>query len=196
MNELRMHVDRRGPLLIQSTSGIVDLAELVSAHSGEVTERLIEHGALVFRGFAHGEPNYFENFVQALACPRMDYVYGSTPRTRVGDRIFTATEYPPSLEIPLHSECSYQREWPLKIAFCCVEPAATGGYTPLADLRRVGAILGEAMLDEFQDRGVRYVRNYQPYIDVSWQTVFQTKDRDAVTRFLCGALHHRGMARQ
>src|SRR5262249_36765035 len=30
---------------------------------------------------------------------------------------------------------------------------------------------------------VQYVRHYRPFIDVSWQEVFQTEDRDALARF-------------
>jgi alpha-ketoglutarate-dependent taurine dioxygenase len=125
----------------------------------------------------------FDRFVHGCAAERLDYVYGSTPRTALGDRIFTATEYPPALEIPLHNENSYQREWPLKIALCCLQPAQSGGETPIADMQEVGATLGEKLLDTFETRGVQYVRHYHPLIDVPWQKVFRTDDRQAVARF-------------
>jgi hypothetical protein len=71
----------------------------------------------------------------------------------------------------------------LKLAFCCVTPPASGGETPLADMRSVAASIGADLLDRFESRGVRYVRHYRPYVDLSWQVVFQTDDRDAVARY-------------
>ena len=113
----------------------------------------------------------------------MDYIYGSTPRTLIGDKIFTATEYPAEQEIPLHNECAYQRTWPLKISLCCLTPATSGGETPIADIRRVTAAIDEDLLDKFERLGVRYVRHYHPYIDVPWQKVFKTQDKNEMAAF-------------
>jgi hypothetical protein len=110
-------------------------------------------------------------------------VYGSTPRQSVGDRIFTASEFPPSHEIPLHNENAYQRVWPLKVAFCCLQAAASGGETPIADMRGVQANIGEPLIDLFERRGVTYIRHYRPSVDVPWQQVFRTEDREELAGF-------------
>jgi hypothetical protein len=166
----------RSPLLIQRQSGECDLAAVVETQLAGWNARLLNHGALLFRGFASSGVPAFERVVGALAEDRLDYVYGSTPRHAIGDRLFTTTEYPPSQEIPLHNENSYQREWPLKVAFCCLQPASDGGETPIADMRCVNDAIGQELLDIFESRGVKYVRHYSPFVDVSWQQVFRTDD--------------------
>ena len=110
---------------------------MLGEHADTIGEKLLEHGALLLRGFGINDVARFESVVAGLSrCP-LDYMYRSTPRTSVGKNVFTATEFPPPLEIPLHNENAYQRDWPLKLAFCCIEAAATGGQTSIADMRTV-----------------------------------------------------------
>ena len=175
----------RGPLVIEAASG-TDLSEYVESSLRTTHEKLLDHGALLFRGFAVRNAEDFSRFVAVVRHSQMEYVYRSTPRTSVRAGIFTATEYPKDQEIPLHNENSYQRIWPLRVAFCCLVPSETGGETPIADVRRVTARLGEGIVNEFALRGVRYVRHYRPNMDLPWQTVFQTEDREALRRF-CAA---------
>ena len=111
----------RSPLAVHCR-GSVELSDLVAERPELIAEWLLEHGAVLFRGFAADSVERFEKFAAALALRRSDYLYRSTPRTAVGDRIFTATEYPADREIPLHNENAYQRAWPLKVGFCCVTP--------------------------------------------------------------------------
>jgi alpha-ketoglutarate-dependent taurine dioxygenase len=171
--------------------GSVELSDLVAERPELIAEWLLEHGAVLFRGFAANSVERFEKFAAALALRRSEYLYRSTPRTAVGDRIFTATEYPADREIPLHNENAYQRTWPLKVGFCCVTPSHSGGATPLADMRRVTQAVGAELVARFGERRIRYVRHYQPYVDLSWQTVFQTQDREAIAQYCSGeGIHH------
>lgn len=173
----------RSPLLVERRSGSCDLAGLAHDHATEWTAKLLEHGALLFRGFGVSSVPAFERVVGALTDDRLDYVYGSTPRHAVGNRLFTTTEYPSSQKIPLHNENAYQREWPLRVAFCCLQPASSGGETPIADMRCVDAAIGSELLDVFESRGVLYVRHYHPSVDVPWQQVFRTDDRAVLADF-------------
>ncbi len=180
----RMFTSARAPLMLQpESSARRDLAQLGMSAATALSESLLEHGALLFRGFAVQDVPSFKTFLDVISSQRADYVYRSTPRTAVGDRIFTATEYPPTQEIPLHNENAYQRSWPLKVAFCCLVAARQGGATPLADMREVTCSIGARVLDRFESLGVKYVRHYRPYVDLSWQTVFQTDDRAQVARY-------------
>jgi alpha-ketoglutarate-dependent taurine dioxygenase len=168
--------DDRSLLLIERHDGTCDLADIAGELAATWRAKLLEHGALLFRGFGISSVPAFERVVGAWSEDRLDYVYGSTPRHAVGNRLFTTTEYPPSEEIPLHNENSYQREWPLKVAFCCLQPASAGGETPIADMRCVGEAIGSELLDTFDSRGVRYIRHYHASVDVPWQQVFKTDD--------------------
>jgi alpha-ketoglutarate-dependent taurine dioxygenase len=97
--------------------------------------------------------------------------------------VYTASEYPKHAEIPLHNENAYQRDWPVSLLFGCTQPATRGGQTTLARTADVTARIGNAIVDTFAERRVAYVRNYVPGLDLPWQTVFQTHDRNAVASY-------------
>src|ERR1700727_2198268 len=89
-----------GPIVIEPSNGRLDLADAVAGCWSRLSTDLIDHGALLFRGFRVESAQHFDAFVQALDVHKLDYMYRSTPRTAVGDRIFTATENPASTKIP------------------------------------------------------------------------------------------------
>jgi alpha-ketoglutarate-dependent taurine dioxygenase len=174
--------DSRVPRLI-TPGADRDLAAFAATHSAAVSECLLEHGALLFRGFDVTSVEHFERAGDEFSARKLDYMYRSTPRSTVGKGVFTTTEYPPDQEIVLHCENAYQREWPLKVAFCCLVAPAGGGQTPVADMRRVQAAIGADLMDRFESRRVRYVRHYRPHIDIPWEVVFQTSDRAEVAAY-------------
>jgi len=175
----------RGPVTVTPT-GTRDLAEVVAADRGRIDELLLTEGAVLFRGFAVDSADEFARVAATLSPRTLDYVYRSTPRSAVADGVFTTTEYPPEQEITLHCENAYQRQWPRRLAFGCLVPAASGGETQLADMRTVTAAIGAELLDRFDERGVRYVRHYRPFVDLPWEVVFQTTSRTDLAEF-CAA---------
>ena len=44
-------------------------------------------------------------------------------------------------------------------------------------------VIDQAIQQKFAERNVMYVRNYEPGMDLSWQTVFQTSDKREVERY-------------
>jgi alpha-ketoglutarate-dependent taurine dioxygenase len=171
------------PLMLEPAGANRDLSEFVAIHKQEIDARLVEHGALLFRGFDIDSIVDFERASAKISSDALEYTYRSTPRTAVGKGVFTTTEYPADQEIALHCENAYQRTWPLKIAFCCLVAPESGGQTQIADVRQVTASLDPALLERFERLGVRYVRHYRPYVDISWEVVFQTSDRDELASF-------------
>lgn len=178
-----------GPLLRESDRLLlataerpdVHLADHVRQHRAALQALLTRAGGVLFRGFGVTEAE-FADVVGAL-CEPLPYVYRSTPRTEVGERIYTATEYPAAREIPMHCENAYQRDWPLRLFFFCARAALRGGETPLADVSRVTDVLDPALVDRFARKQVMYIRNYRPGLDLPWQTVFQTSERSEVERY-------------
>jgi hypothetical protein len=170
----------RFPIL--TATGEEALLAGLGANVEELRELLLRAGAILLRGFATDRES-FGALVDLLSGGRLDYVYRSTPRSSVADRIFTATNYPADREIPLHCEEAYQRNWPMLLAFYCERPATEGGETPLADMARVTARIAPDLLREFRERGVRYVRNYIEGLDLPWSDVFQTRSRAEVERY-------------
>lgn len=171
------------PLVIRPALHGVDLIQWVSGHRELLNEKLRVHGGILFRGFTLASVADFERLVGALSGDLLQYTYRSTPRSEVEGRIYTSTEYPPDQSIPLHNEMSYSRDWPLKIWFHCVVPAASGGETPFADSRKVYRRIDPELRRKFETLGVMYVRNYGDGLDLSWQNVFGTSDPAAVEAF-------------
>lgn len=183
LNASLMFPDERMPLVVEPAPRRTSLDEFVHAHWRELEAALLEHGAVLLRGFDVRSVEDFSRCVEATGLPRLDYLYRSTPRTEVADKIFTTTEYPPAQEIVLHNENAYQREWPLKVAFCCLVPASSGGETPLGDMRRISAAIGPQLTERFAARGVCYVRHYRRHIDLPWQVVFQAEAPEQAAAF-------------
>lgn len=169
------------PLEITPQCAGQTLADWAQERRDGLEALLIEHKALLFRGFAHS--GGLETISPAFFDSRIAYTYRSTPRTSLGQDVFTATEYPRKLWIAQHCENAYQLVWPLKLLFHCVEPATSGGRTPLADTIRVTEAIDPAVKEEFARRRVKYVRNYRPGVDLPWEEVFGTSNRAAVEQF-------------
>jgi len=168
------------PLVVRPVLEGVDLAAWLRQNRSAIAERLLQNGGLLFRGFEIGSAERFQQCIESFSSELLDYTYRSTPRTRVSDKIFTSTEYPADQEIPQHNEMAYARSWPLRLWLHCRIPARQGGQTPLADSRRVTARISPATRRRFSERGVTYVRNYGPGLDLPWPEVFQTEDRNQV----------------
>ena len=179
----QLHENSRVPGLVEFSEGDPELLNLINGSKAEIARLLLKYGGLLFRGFNVSQDT-FGMIVDGLDGGRLNYVYRSTPRETVADRVFTSTIYPADREIPLHCENAYQRAWPMHIAFLCVKPSLKGGETPLADVIKVTQRIGPELLGRFRRRGVRYVRNYRDDgIDLPWAEVFQSSSRTQVERF-------------
>jgi hypothetical protein len=73
--------------------------------------------------------------------------------------------------------------WPSKLYFYCDVPPGEGGATPLASERRVFPRIPAEIRERFTRHGLRYIRNDGPDVDLPWQEVFQTTDRDRVDAY-------------
>ncbi|MEU6189633.1 TauD/TfdA family dioxygenase [Nocardia sp. NPDC047038] len=175
----------RPPLIVRPVHDGIDLAAWAHEHRDRVTGWLHRAGAVLLRGFGVGGSD-FGAVVRGLSGEPLPYLERSTPRTEVGDRIYTATDHPADQRIALHNENSYQARFPGALVFCCVRPPASGGATPVADTRAILSRLDPAVVDRFARGGVCYVRNYAAGLGVSWSEAFGTDDPAAV-RDYCAA---------
>ncbi len=168
------------PILYQAEVEGLNLAAWAASQRGVIEEQLLKFGAVLFRGFDVNALTQFEDFTHIFSSTLLDYFDQHTPRSRVSGQIYTSTEYPADHIVPFHSENSKNHTWPLKIWFCCLHPAQSGGETPIADNRRVLALLDEKIRNRFIEKKVMYVRNFGEGLGVSWQTAFQTTDPSVV----------------
>lgn len=145
--------------------------------------QLQDHGGILFRDFEMPTVDAFRTFAASFGDPLLGYEFGSTPRSKIAEGVYSSTEYPPHQRILLHNEQSYSQKWPMKLWFYCAIAPRTGGETPLADSRQVYRRVGRAVRERFEARGLMYVRNFGGGLDVPWQRVFDTEDVAEVERY-------------
>ena len=132
-----LNPDEKGLLMIEAQRKDMNPFEWMKENKLLLENQLIKYGGLLFRNFNLHSLSEFNRMVQILSPDLLDYVYRSTPRTKLGGKIYTATEYPADRVIPLHNENAYSRSWPSKIFFFSAIVASEGGETPIADSRNV-----------------------------------------------------------
>jgi alpha-ketoglutarate-dependent taurine dioxygenase len=176
------------PLVIEPNLEGVNLALWAGGNGDYLQEKLLKHGAILFRNFNVDSPRYFEQFVRNVSPDLLDYNERAAPRNEVLPNIYTSTEYPADESIPLHHEMSYSHNWPTKIWFFCFQPPKEGGRTPIADDRKVYELIGKEIKETFVRKMVMYVRNFGEGVDLPWQEVFQTNDK-AVVEAYCRQSH-------
>ncbi|MEH2051410.1 condensation domain-containing protein [Nostoc sp.] len=168
------------PLVVQPSVQGLDLLTWTKNNLEFIERQILQFGGILLRNFNITSISTFAQFIKSLCPDLLAYQERSTPRTELGDNIYTSTEYPSHQHIALHNEFSYAYTWPMKICFHCVKSADRGGETPIADSRKVFQLLDSKIKERFMQNNVMYVRNYGTGIDLSWQEVFQTTDKSVV----------------
>lgn len=158
------------------------LPELFTTKTAQIKESLLANGAILFKSFGIDNTEKLEACVNAFPGNSLNYVDGNSPRTKLQDKIYTSTEYPPEQFISLHNELSYGNQWPSYLFFCCVIPALKGGSTVVADSRAILSDLSEDTRNAFREKGVLYIRNLHGGFGAgtSWQDTFETDQRSVV----------------
>lgn len=170
------------PLLIQLQHDD-DPIVWVAQNRSQILLLLERHSALVFRGGGLRTPEQFEEFANAI-CPELYGSYGDLPKKEVGNKIYKSTPYPKNLRILFHNEGSNTAIWPTKQFFFCEQPADVGGTTPLVDCREVYRRLPPEVQQDFETKGLKYIRNFSEGIDVSWQDYFKASTIEEA-RLIC-----------
>lgn len=175
--------DNRLPLVIQPAVDGVNLATWAATNREFIETQLSAHGALLFQNFKVNAVAEFENFIKAVCGEIMEYRERSSPRSQLGENVYTSTDYPEDQSIFPHNEHSYSRTFPTKLFFSCVTAAQSGGETPLCDTRRVLERINPQIRKRFIEKNWMLVRNYGHGLGLPWQTVFRTTDRAVVEQY-------------
>lgn len=174
-----LHPGQVLPLVIRPATDHVDVADWAASHRDQLERLLLIHGAILLRGFALRSVADFEAIATAFY-GSLYSEYGDLPREGISGRIYASTPYPNDQMILYHNESSHLQRWPMKIGFFCMQPAEEGGMTPLLDCRAVCQHIDPEVFAEFQHKGLNYIRNFSPGLDVPWQEFFRTEDKAAV----------------
>lgn len=163
------------------------------------------HAAILLRNFPITSRASLEEYVKSIVPEErlLDYTGGTSPRKKLGSSIYSSTEMPFFLTIPMHSEMAYRKRFPKKIFFYCETAPLFGGETPIADLKKVYQDVPEQVRSKLQNDGIiyyRHLKNYTPvkkYLSLlnplikvaTWQFVFKTQDPEIVNEY-CRKNHY------
>lgn len=158
-----------------------DLYNWIKDNRQEFEDKLRTYGAILFRGYKVNTISKFEELSKLYDSDSLEYAFRSSPRFSVGKNVYTSTSYPKDFCINMHSEASYMPEGhPHNIVFCCINPPLKRGETPIADNHMVLKYLSEETRTKFMSKGVKYVRNLNKNLGLSWEEVFQTNNREEI----------------
>jgi hypothetical protein len=178
--------DQVFPLLYEFNKpcSVSDFSAWADANKMSIEAKLLFHGAVLIRGVEIDSLQKFQHALTPLANDFINYIDGFSPRTKLSAHVYTSTEYDSDFKITLHNELSFSAVWPSKLFFCCILPAQQGGETPIADGRRIVKKMPPHLLEEFESKGVRYVRNLHAGggAGPSWQETYETSDKMEVER--------------
>lgn len=174
-----------------TTTTIPELAAWASSHRDDLTHRLTEQGAILFRGFDFANYEMFQDFVGSITSEVLSYARGATPRRKISGRIYTSTEANARIPIPLHCEMSsYGSSVPSKIFFYCDTPPRRQGQTPIADMHAMYNNMDPDVRDRFESRGLRMIQNVPERLSrrtlgatKTWSDMFETEDRSEVEAY-------------
>jgi alpha-ketoglutarate-dependent taurine dioxygenase len=192
--------ESRLPLLVEpqkSMKDIQDVALLLKKHNAVLKENLLKYGGLLFRNFPIADEKDFALVIKSLNTGEfINYIGGDSPRKIVTDGIYTSTEAPPWLKIPLHNELSFVKYYPRHIYFYCHVAPVDRGETIIADARKVYQNVDPEIKRIFKDKKIKYVSCYyhksklMEFINrmqpshKSWLQVFETDKKHHVEK-LC-----------
>jgi len=171
------------PLVIEPAAPGVSLVGWAASQRQALEQKLLRHGAILFRNFGIHTVDQFEQVIAALSPGALEYQFRASPRTRVGGNIYTSTDYPADQMIFPHNEHSYSPKFPLRLFFYCHTAPEVRGETPIGSTREVMRRIPAAIIDKFREKKVLYVRNYGDGFGLAWPTVFQTEDRAEVEAY-------------
>jgi alpha-ketoglutarate-dependent taurine dioxygenase len=175
------------PFLIRSPSPGIALDAWMRINRADVDRALHRYGAVLFKGFGIDSAERLNAVALAHSDDLLDYIERGAPRIRLGDKVYSSTEYAKEEVIPMHHEMSYSHHWPTTLYFCSEVVAEEGGYTPLADDRKVFRAIPDDIKKRFMDKKVMYVRNYGLGVDMDWREAFQTDSKPAVEEYLAAS---------
>ncbi len=172
-----------------------EFLHIVAKNRDALMQNLLQCGALLFRGFPVQSAHDFSRFIQTLKWGEfVNYIGGDSPRDKVEHGVYTSTEAPPSVHIPLHQELSFIKNFPRHIYFFCEIPPDAHGETIIADARRVYHAFSKDFRERFQQKGLTYISRYYCRSKVmallnrwqrshkSWIEVFETEDKNEVEK--------------
>jgi hypothetical protein len=159
-----------------------------------LVDQLPTCGAVLMRGFGISEPERLSSALATIGLTALSYLGGDSPRTSLGSKVYTSTEAPGAIKIPLHNEMSYLTTSPRYLFMACAQPADRGGETILANGRTVLEQIDPDVRERFGRLGISYRCNLRGKsgmfsvldrwfkVKKSWMDTFETDDEEQAER--------------
>lgn len=192
------NIKEQFPVLISSqypNFNFQDFLHSLQENENSLRQLLLTYGGLLFRGFPIHCAKDFSRVVESMRLGNfVNYIGGDSPRDKIEKNVYTSTEAPPAIHIPLHQELSFIKYSPRHIYFFCKTAPQHGGQTIIADARRIYKALNAKLKDKFIENGLTYISRYYGYSKImewvnkfqrshkSWIEVFETKDKQDVEK--------------
>jgi hypothetical protein len=155
----------------------------------ELDAKATRHGALLFRDFPVATPEDFDAFIRAFDYPNFKYEDSLSNAVRVvrTERVFSANEAPPDVNIFFHHEMAQTPIFPSRLFFYCERAAAEGGATPICRSDVLLDMLREKcpkFAADCEAKGLKYTNVMPPSNDPnsgmgrSWQSTLRAETRD------------------
>jgi len=190
------NIEEGFPTLITFRKNNNDWKHLLLSDALQIKHRLLNEGALVCRNLPLGTAKDFSDFIKTVNLGTLvNYLGGDSPRNKVYDEIYTSTEAPPHIYLPLHQELSYLKHYPKHIYFYCETEPLFQGETVIADARKIYNALDPDVVARFQEKNILYISHYyqksrfMEFINSfarshkSWMDVFETDSKQEVEQF-------------
>ena len=139
---------------------------------------LLKNGAILFRGYDIKTPEDFEEVALALEPGLQNNYAGTSPRNSRTKFVHSASELPGHYPITQHCEMSFLPTAPRYLFFYCYVEPQDGGETPVCDFRKVYEQLDPKIRKEFEEKGVKLIRNYSGPKTKARNDIFQLKKWD------------------
>jgi len=170
-----------------SSHSLAQAIDWVKQNKPEIEQKLLQHGAVLFRGFNLSSASNFDDFATAFGYENFPYIGGAAPRNPVVGNVYTTNESPPEVYIAFHHEMAQVPNWPKKLFFYCQTPPSAGGETPVVlsneVYKRVLARYPD-FVEKLEKLGTKYARVMPPEQDStspvgrSWKATFGATQRE------------------
>ncbi|KTD37392.1 regulatory protein, SyrP-like protein [Legionella moravica] len=134
-----------------------NLIKLIHQHRVEFLKLLAKYGALLFRSFACQDVDHFSQAIEACnlgdRCSTKDY---EIARTILANEIYTSSDLPAHIFLPLHHEKPRTKNPPSHIYFCCNTPAREGGATLFGNAGAIWHDMPEEIQQKIMKHGIVY----------------------------------------
>ncbi|MDR3443472.1 MAG: TauD/TfdA family dioxygenase [Legionella sp.] len=171
------------------------LHQVIETHKMTFIEQINRYGAILFRGFSCYDPESFSSAIASFGlgrrCSTHDY---DLARTVLANDIYTSSDLPGSIPLPLHHEKPRSINPPNHLYFCCVTPPEADGGTIFANAARIWADMPSVIQNELIKHGVLYKQFYHgqssQYLVLkkilgskwvkNWNEYFDTQDKKTI----------------